>query len=329
MDVTRREFQDLVGAYALDACDPDEASAIDAYIATHADAAAEAERLRDAAAWLGAVDALNPPAALRDRLVAVASERVDALPPVDALRRETARFETLLDSLQSSDLDAVTYNGLTVRELIAHVAIIDEAFVAAAAGATGTAFIGAHQVAQITGAELPATAGWSIDQVRDRFRRARQALVDLDGQLPAQSQVGGYALASVLVIRTFETWTHHDDIVAALGRDEQQTEAPVLRTMAELAVETLPLALVAKGYEYPGRTARIVMTGPGGGDWTIAVTPNETVGSVPHVVIRVPAVEFCRRVADRRAVDDVPFEFEGDADLARALVDAAPAFAGL
>ena len=53
MDVTRNEFQDLVGAYALDACDPEEAAAIDAFIAENADAAAEAERLRDAAESTG------------------------------------------------------------------------------------------------------------------------------------------------------------------------------------------------------------------------------------------------------------------------------------
>src|SRR5579862_9925188 len=112
MDVTRAEFEDLVGAYALDACDADEAAAVDAYIAGNADAAKEAERLRDAAAWLGAVGALNPPVALRDRLLAAAAERPDPLPPVEALRRETARFEALLDSLEAGDLTAVTYNGL-------------------------------------------------------------------------------------------------------------------------------------------------------------------------------------------------------------------------
>ena len=284
MDVTRSEFQDLVGAYALDACEPEEATAIDAYVATHADAAAEAERLRDAAAWLGAVGALNPPAALRDRLLAIAAERVDAL-PVDALRRETERFETLLDSLAPADLDAVTYNGLTVRELVAHVAIIDEAFVAEAAEAKRS-FIGADEVVEITDAELPAMADWSFAQICDRFRRSRQALVDLDAQLSAKTRIGGYSLSSALIIRTFETWTHHDDIVAALGRAELLTDAPVLRTMAELAVQTLPVAMAAKGYEYPGRTARIVMTGPGGGDWTIAVNAKETAGPVPHVVIR-------------------------------------------
>ena len=328
MDVTRQEFDDLVGAYALDACEPEEATAIDAYVAAHADAAAEAERLRDAAAWLGAVGALNPPAALRERLLAVAAERVDALPPADALQRETARFEALLDSLSPTDLAAITYNGLSVRDLVAHVAIVDEAFVAEA-DEPRQAFIGAERVLEITSAGLAAAAGSSFEQIRDRFRAARRALLDLDARLAAETRVGGYSLASVLVICAFETWTHHDDIVAALGRPERPTEASVLRTMTELAVQTLPVAMAAKGYAYPGRTARIVMTGPGGGDWTIAVSINERAGPVPHVVVRVPATEFCRRVADRLAVDEVPFEIEGDAELARALVDSAPAFAGL
>jgi uncharacterized protein (TIGR03083 family) len=329
MDVTRSEFQDLVGAYALDACEPDEAAAVEAYVATHADAAAEADRLRDAAAWLGAAGALNPPVQLRERLLAVAAERVDALPPVEALRRETARFVTLLDSLTSADLGAVTFNGLTVRELVAHVAIIDEAFVAAAREPTQAVLISADFVEARTAAELPAIADWSFEQICARFDTARRALIDLGGRLSPRTRVGGYVLGAALVIRTFETWTHHDDIVAAVGRPEQETEAPVLRTMSELAVQTLPIALAAKGYEFPGSTARIVTTGAGGGDWTIAVTPNEAVVPTPHVVLRVPAIEFCRRFADRLTVDEVPVEIEGDAELARALLDAAPAFAGL
>ena len=72
-----------------------------------------------------------------------------------------------------------------------------------------------------------------------------------------------------------------------------------------------------------------MLSGPGGGDWTIACTPNETAGPIPDVVLRVPVVEFCQRFADRLAVDAVPFEIDGDAELGRALVDAAPAFAGL
>lgn len=325
MDVTRSEFQDLVGAYALDACDPDEAAAMDAYVADHEEAAAEAERLRVVAAWLGAAGALHPPTGLRDRLL-TAVEPVAPLPSVDALRRETARFEMLLDSLDADDLTVSTENGLSVRDLATHVAIIDEAFVAAATDPS--VFIGADFVAELTRAQLPETADWSFDRIRDRVRAARAALVDLDAQYPDDARVGGYARASVLVIRAFETWTHCHDIAVATKRPEPPAEPPVLRTMADLAVQTLPLALAARGFSYPGRTARVVLTGPGGGDWTFACD-GRAPGAVPDVVLRVPVVEFCRRFADRLTVDEVPFSAEGDTELGRALVDAAPAFAGL
>ena len=76
MDVTPEIFEDVIGAYALDACEPDEVRAIDGYVLTHPEAAAEVERLREAAAALGSIGALEPPNDLRDRLVRVASERV-------------------------------------------------------------------------------------------------------------------------------------------------------------------------------------------------------------------------------------------------------------
>jgi uncharacterized protein (TIGR03083 family) len=325
MDVTRNEFRDLVGAYALDACEPDEAAAMDAYIAEHADAAGEAERLRDVAAWLGAAGALHPPLGLRDRLLA-ATAPVVPLPPADALRRETARFELLLDALDEHDLALPTENGLTVRDLVTHVAIVDEAFVASADEAS--VFIDAATVEEITRLRLPETADWTFDRIRDRARAARAGLIALGGR-PADTRVGGYSLASALVIRAFETWTHCHDIALAAGKPEVEAEAPVMRTMAELAVQTLPLALAARGYAYAGRTARVVMVGPGGGDWTIACDGTAPAGAEPDVVLRVPIVEFCRRFADRLTVDEVPFEADGDADLGRALVDAASAFAGL
>jgi uncharacterized protein (TIGR03083 family) len=327
MDVTRREFEDLVGAYALDACDPEEAAAMDVYVNDHEEAAAEAERLRVVAAWLGAAGALNPPTELRDRLLAATAVPVAPLPPIDALRRESVRFEMLLDSLEPDDLTITTENGLSVRDLVTHVAIIDEAFVAAATDPG--VFIGADFVAQVTTAQLPETADWSFAQIRDRVRAARAALVALDAQYSADTRVGGYSLASVLVIRAFETWTHSHDIALATNRPEPPADAPVLRTMADLAVQTLPLALAARGFSYPGRTARVVLTGPGGGDWTITCDGQGTPAPVPDVVLRVPVVEFCRRFADRLTVDEVPFVADGDTQLGRALVDAAPAFAGL
>jgi uncharacterized protein (TIGR03083 family) len=210
---------------------------------------------------------------------------------------------------------------------VTHVAIIDEAFVAAATASS--VFIGADLVAELTAAQLPETADWSFVQIRDRVRSARAALVGLDAQYPADARLGGYSLGSVLVIRAFETWTHCHDVAVATSRPEPPAEPPVLRTMADLAVQTLPLALAARGFSYPDRTARVVLTGPGGGDWTIACDGRSTPGPVPDVVLRAPVVEFCRRFADRLTLDEVPFVADGDVELGRALVDAAPAFAGL
>ena len=196
MDVTRNEFQDLVGAYALDACDPEEAAAIDAYIA-----AARRRRRR------GRATARRRGVARRGRRAEPAggSPRVVCSPPRPSVptrfRRSTrcaasrTGFEALLDSLGASDLDVTTYNGLSVRDLVAHIAIVDEAFVARGHRGrdrrAGTwSFIGADAVAAMTEAQLPETAGWSFERdSRPRIAGPRQALIDLDAQLAARRPV--------------------------------------------------------------------------------------------------------------------------------------------
>ena len=39
--------------------------------------------------------------------------------------------------------------------------------------------------------------------------------------------------------------------------------------MSELASRILPVALALRGAERPGKTARLVLTGDGGGDWLV------------------------------------------------------------
>ena len=72
-----------------------------------------------------------------------------------------------------------------------------------------------------------------------------------------------------------------------------------------------------------------VQVGAGGGEWTFACGPGEPAGGVADVVIRASVVDWCRRFADRLEPDVVPAEVEGDAELAKELVSAANAFAGL
>ena len=328
MDVTGKEFEDMIGAYALDACEPDEVLALDEYVAAHPDVAAEVERLRDAAAALGAIGGLQPPTDLRTRLLATASERVTALTAPEALEAETERFDAVLAAITGADLDTVTENGLTVHELIAHIEAVDRAFVDEAT-APKYGFIGAAEMAPITEAGAAHHRGESFAETVARFRRTRADLVALGASLPADKRLGGYRRDDTLIIRAFETWTHHDDICRVLGRGEELPAPGVMRSIAELAMQSLPLAMAVQGTPHSDRTARMVLTGPGGGEWTIACGPGEPSATQVDVVVTASIVDFCRRFADRLAPDEVAVTVEGDADLARELVTVANAFAGL
>ena len=328
MDLTEEQFEELIGAYALDACEPDEVAALDAYVDVHPDVEPDVERLRAAAAALGAAGAQRPPAGLRDRMMHVAAERVAAVDQKETLLAETERFDELLDTVDEVDLDAITHNGLTVRELVAHVEAIDRAFVDAAETADHP-FIGADQVAVITAEALPAHAGEPFAETVTRFRRTRADLVGLADRSEVPERVAGYRRDDTLVIRAFETWTHHDDIRRALGREEAHPAPAVVRTMADLSMRSLPLAMASRGTSHPDRTARLVLTGAGGGEWTVACGPADAHGTVADVVLRASVVDWCRRFSDRIGPGDLVVEIDGDEALGRELINAADAFAGL
>ena len=327
MDLTAKQFEDLIGAYALDACEPDEVASLDAYVDGHPEIAAEVEQLREAAAALGAAGAVRPPVGLRDRLLHVAGERVSPVSAQEALQAETDRFDALLGTLDEGELDLATHNGLSVRDLVSHVEAIDRAFVGEVS-ATPT-LIGAAEVAEITAETLPEHAGEPFAETVTRFRRTRADLVGLADTVPPDRRVAGYGRDDSLVIRAFETWTHHDDIRQALGREESLPAPAVMRAMAELSVRSMPLAMAVRGTAHPHRIARLVLTGAGGGEWTFACGPGEPAAGVADVVIRASVVDWCRRFADRLEPDAVPIEVDGDAELAKELVSAANAFAGL
>jgi uncharacterized protein (TIGR03083 family) len=328
MDLTPQAFEDLIGAYALDACEPDEVAAIDEYVGRHPEAAREVERLREAAAAIGSAGALRPPVALRDRLFSAVAERSARATARETLESETQRFDALIDTLDAEALELPTENGLSIHALVAHVEAVDRAFVNEADNPR-YGFIGANEAEVITHEMLPQYAGESFAETVTRFRRTRRDLIELGDRLPESQRLGGYQRDHTLVIRAFETWTHSDDIRRATGLDEVPPIPAAMRTMADLAMHSLPLAMAVRGTDRSSRTARFVMTGPGGGTWTIACGPADPHPGPPDVEIEVSIVDFCRRFADRVAPDAIPMQVTGDARLAYELVSAANAFAGL
>ena len=111
----------------------------------------------------------------------------------------------------------------------------------------------------------------------------------------------------VLVIHSFETWTHTDDIRRSIGRPLATPSAAALHTMAASSMTMFPSALESSGRMRPGRTARVVL----------------------DVSLTLPVVDWCRRFSDGLTADDLDMLVHGDRRLGANLVGAAPVFASL
>jgi hypothetical protein len=320
-------FDDLIGAYALDACDDDEMAAIEAYVAEHPDAAAEVERLRAAAAWLGASGPLIPPPNLRSSILLRVGTDVTAATGVDAYTEIADALARELDDL-AAPLDAVTINGLSVCNLVAHLAAIDAVFLDELRAPTDRPFPRADDVVTITDDALAACDGASAFEVFRTWRTTSGKLRDAAAAAPDR-MVMGYRANDALVIRSFETWTHLDDIRRAGNRPRYVPGASTLRAMADLSMRVMPWALAATGRTHPGESITVVLTGAGGRTYDLPMMPGETPAAAPSTVMTADIVEWCYRFSERVEADDFACAVVGDEALVADLVAAAPAFASL
>lgn len=332
MDViTRAEFEELLGAFALDACEADEMDAMERFITEHPEVIPEVERLRTAAVGLAASDALAPPRDVRtgvfERARARRAPRQETA--LEAHAEVEATLVELLGEIPESALDLPTLNGLTVRELVAHLAAM-ESLLASWLGVPTFAQVESEQVEGRTAEMLEATRDWSLAEIAALWQRSTDAVrAAAPNAGPTTHWFGSETSTDLaLLARVFETWTHTDDIRRALGRPLGVPSAAALRTMAEGSMMMVPSALEATSLERPGRTARIVLTGAGGGEWLVAMQVGGEVGE-PDVAVTLPVVDWCRRFSERLSAEELDLAVRGDRRLAADLVAAAPAFASL
>lgn len=100
--------------------------------------------------------------------------------------------------------------------------------------------------------------------------------------------------------------------------------------MADLSLRTLPMALLVSGRAHPDRVARVVLTGPGGGDWLVAMGGGRVpTGASPDVTLTADVVEWCLVAGERMEPAELRRTVVGDEALADDLVAAVPAFAML
>jgi uncharacterized protein (TIGR03083 family) len=327
-------LDELLGAYALDAVEQAEAAAVEEYVERAPHAADEVARLRNAAAWIGATEALTPPPALLEAVLTAARVRRPAQtddPFLSAYLSETARYEAVLDTLPVDALDVVTFNGLTVHQLVIHLAAMESA-VAAAIGRVIVPDVTEDDIERRTAAFIERFRDRPLGEARALWRASVNALAKWAEEVPAATPVQVFGLPfsreSILVMRSFETWTHADDIRRALDLELLPPPPEVLHRMADLSVTTMPASLEVVDRARRGKTARVVLTGDGGGDWLIPLGFSD-VGATPDVVLTSDVVAWCRVVSERLAPEALPRQVEGDSALADDLAAASSAFATL
>jgi hypothetical protein len=133
-------------------------------------------------------------------------------------------------------------------------------------------------------------------------------------------------LSTVLVARVFEVWTHTEDLCRTLRRDPPPLEAARLHLMTSVAVPAIPFGMFLGNIDAGRRTARIVLTGRGGGVWNQPLQWGADAGE-PSVTIVADALEFCRLAAQRITPDNFAAEVDGPMDLAVDVLRGASVFA--
>ncbi|GAA2439412.1 zf-HC2 domain-containing protein [Actinomadura vinacea] len=314
-----------LAAWALDSCPSEEAARIAEHVASCGGCAAEGARLHETAGLLASVTETAPPRALRGAVLSAARRRrrpgvhvglSDRL--TEAYARQVARMDALLSSLTADDWRAPVARYDSVRHLVGHLAGNDAAF------AGGLGLVPAHAPSPQAPGDPRGVWRAQADAVV-RGVTADAALLEREAPLAGPRPASAPARTG-LVQRTFETWTHADDIRAVVGRPVDPPPGGHLRLIVEMAVPMLPHALRATGRAHPGRTARLRLTGPGGGEWLVPLapgTPAPSHGGPVGVTVTASAEEFCRQVANRRRPEAFPHVADGDAALASDLLHAA------
>jgi uncharacterized protein (TIGR03083 family) len=330
--LTDAEVEELLGAYALDACDPDETALIEVVLARRPDLAREAERLAGAATWIGATEALEPPHDLGEHvLVAARSRRTRRPDPaVDLYLAAAERFEDAVEAMPDGLRDAITTNGLSAHDLVVHMAA-QESLLAQNLGVTTLPDTDATDIVERTHELLPRYAGDGLEDALTLLRDsvdANRAWAIEHATETAQWRGLGLTRDDALVVRAFEMWIHTDDLRRLVGLDSVLPPPAELAIMSEFASRALPLALGLAGRARDGKTARLVLTGPGGGEWMVPMGNGEAAAE-PDVTLTADVHDWCLLVGDRLAASEIRCTIVGDAGLGEDLVAAASALATL
>jgi uncharacterized protein (TIGR03083 family) len=269
------------------------------------------------------------PAGLRERVLAASLRARQAgrpvpdapeIPAEEAFSRAADAFYTTLRGLDG-DWTRPALRGLYVQGLVGHLIGVENDVHRCLSGDPDVADAGhveSTQAAAISHAGLPPA------RTRAEWRQATDRTLDLVRSADPAAKVAMHGMRlpvrALLLVRAFELWIHENDIRQAVGWAPSVPDASTLRMMADLAARLLPGAAAQAGVHEPA-DIHLVLTGPGGGTWDVAVGDRQP--DPAAVTIVTDTVGFCRLAGNRVTPAELDLYVTGDAELAADVLAAA------
>lgn len=251
--------------------------------------------------------------------------------PHAAFVKTAAELATMLDTLSPREWSAPTaVEGASVRELVTHLLGV-ERYVLGQLG-RGPTFSAPRRedhypVSQDAAADM---AGASGEEIAKAWWHEVTRLIAVCGELDPEHEVAyhhlGGTVRGMLVVRTFELWTHDDDIRRAVNRPAHLLDGDRLALMSSELMSVLDLGMALSETTRPGHTARFNLMGPGGGSYDVALSPDEIAG-VPDITITTTALDICRLASNRLSADLIDLAVDGDRAFLEPILVGATAFA--
>ncbi|MET8868495.1 maleylpyruvate isomerase family mycothiol-dependent enzyme [Nonomuraea sp. NPDC004580] len=281
-------------------------------------------------------DPAVPAHSLRPQLLAGArARRRPAAPTAGWAQPYAARvaaMDALLASAVDDDWSRVIVEGWTLQELVAHLAAKD-GLVAASVGAPvlGPPIEAADSLGRTHDVQAYERAR-SPEQTRRDWRAQADALcrhlAELPPTTPATLDGMEIAVRDHVLARGLETWIHTAD-AARTARVRLPDPLPEhIHPTADLCARLLPWTMLLSGLDGSGRTLLLTLTGPGGGEWRVALGVEDAGPGEPDAHITADVVAFCFLLGGRGDPADFPADLEGDLSLARDVLTTAPALSG-
>ncbi|MGN6796099.1 MAG: maleylpyruvate isomerase family mycothiol-dependent enzyme [Streptosporangiaceae bacterium] len=274
------------------------------------------------------------PSGLRERVMS-ASHQVrpagQAVPevaedsPTQAFAHAVDAFGQMLGSLSPDDWHVPVLRDLDVQGLVGHLTGVERDV---QRGISGDPGVGSADHVQSTQPIALEQAGRAPHATTAQWQEAVDHTLDLAAESDLDALVAIYGVAlplrDLLVARTFELWTHENDIRAVTGKPPSVPAPSTLRPMTQLATALLPFGAAITNLSEP-ISVHLVLTGAGGGTWDVAVgEPADDPGAVGIVT---DVVGFCRLFANRISPSDLDVYVSGDERMAASVLTAATVLA--